>query len=159
MRYFLIILFFLPAVSFADQYFPALQYKCSHDDNKIYITNVGSYQEKGHYIDLDRAVINPWSLVTIKGDDHPVITKQKSETLSCSLKNGKYTVSIQPLVYSRKILGRCGATISSYVSVEKDGKSILAKTAIEDNCLDKPPKIKRITIDDSNGKVELSNFD
>lgn len=82
------------------------------------------------------ALIEIGKLVTIEEkDDHPVVTVTKQEKVYCKYESYVYTVLVEPEIFNYNVLGRCGASSSSAVTVFNGENKVLSKTAFLNDCM------------------------
>ncbi|MCL1926293.1 MAG: hypothetical protein FWF95_04040 [Syntrophorhabdaceae bacterium] len=127
-------LLFLSTPVHADWLYKFVVYDCDKGKDLINIKYVAKYNEEGKKIDdnKDENTINPWELVD--GDEDMKIVEKKEIVKKCQLSGGNYDVTIGPSPGNEgNVLGRCGASMSAWVSIKKEDKEIY-KGSFEGDC-------------------------
>lgn len=122
--------------TYADSFYVLVGYICDAKNDQLLLTYDGAYNEDGEAMMANKRNTqwDPWSLVTLKDDDH--IGTLKTVRANCRLSDGLYKVTITPSPGNFNIQGRCGAWMTASATVTK-GREIIARVPrFESDCLD-----------------------
>jgi hypothetical protein len=116
----------------ADWFHTLVGYKCNQVTQRLVVYYVGAYNEEGESMVQHKTLYewSPSSLITMRDDDH--YGESKSVTRTCELKHGKYEIQIGPSPGNANMQGRCGAHISAWVAIKRDGAPVGSYTFDED---------------------------
>jgi hypothetical protein len=145
---------FAPAAQ-ADWFHTLVGYKCNPATDRLVIYYVGAYNEAGEKMVKNRngQEWEPWSLVTMKDDDH--IGDLKTVERTCELPHGKYKLRIGPSPGNANIQGSCGAQMSAWVEVIRDDAIVLTPRSLEGDCHGDDDVLTRITFDKGSQDAKL----
>lgn len=120
----------------ADSFYTLVGYDCDHKNDQLIITYDGAYDAAGKAMIANKRKTqwDPWSLVKIGADGH--IGSLKTVNRSCTLRDGRYQISIFPSPDSTNIQGRCGMAMSAGVKVTRDKTRIYSNVSFEPDCFD-----------------------
>lgn len=120
----------------ADWFHKLVGYQCDQDSGQVVVRYVGAYNEAGEDM-INRKgqqEWDPWSLITMKDDDH--IGDLKTVEGTCQLQDGLYRITIGPEPGNFNIQGRCGAHISAWVEIQRGAEVVLPRYIFEGDCHD-----------------------
>ena len=141
--------------------YPLVTYQCDPGSDIVKITNSLLKNDVGetyNYSDAD-GTYSPWDLVEIESADNKTrIVKTKKLTKACTLSSGEYTFTIEPQLFGRDLSGRCGASISTALTVTYDGIDILERTPFENFCHGNSPVIIRVTTFGKTSEVKIKRI-
>ena len=141
--------------------YPLITYECNPDSDVVVITNSLLKNGEGetyHYSDAD-GTYSPWDLVEIdESPDKSRIVKTSKLIKTCTLSSGEYTFTIEPQLFGRDLRGRCGATISTALTVTYDGYDVLERTPFENFCQGNAPIIIRVTTFGKTSEVKIKRI-
>ncbi len=147
--------------SASEAIYPLVTYKCNPEADIITLTNSLLKSDEGasyNYSDKD-GTYSPWDLVEIdRRTERTRIVRTKKITKICTLSSGKYTITLEPQVFSRNLSGTCGASISTAFTVSYDGIDIQERTPFEDYCMGNSPIITRVTVFGKTGEVKIKRI-
>src|SRR5262245_31184138 len=134
------------------QFHTVVGYKCNEKTDRLVIYYVGAADQSGEEMVKNKSLNEwtPWSLVTMKDDDH--IGDLETVVRTCELSHGKYTLRIGPAPGNTNIQGQCGAEMSAWVEVTRDGSIVMPARSFEGVCQSDSVVLVRITFD--KGKKE-----
>ena len=138
--------------------YPLVTYKCEPESDVVKITNSllkNGTGETYNYTD-DDGTYSPWHLVEIERTaDKSRIVKTSNLVKKCTLSSGEYIFTIEPQLFGRDLDGRCGASISTALTVTHNGIDILERTPFENFCHGNAPVIIRVTTFGKTGEVKI----
>jgi hypothetical protein len=140
---------------------PLLTYACDTQADTITVTNslLKGNEARTYRFSDELGTYNPWDLVDVdSSSSHPKITARRKLVKECELSSGKYTVTIEPQTFGENLDGRCGAAISSALTVTLDGIDILERTPFEDYCHGNSPIIIRVTTFGATSEVKIKRI-
>lgn len=141
--------------------YPLITYQCDPIGDLVKITNSLLKTDIGetyNYSDED-GTYSPWHLVEIESTpDKTRIVKTRKLIKTCTLSSGEYTFVIEPQLFSRNLKGRCGASISTALTVIYDGIDILERTPFENFCKGNAPVIIRVTTFGKTSEVKIKRI-
>lgn len=141
--------------------YPLITYECNPGSDIVKITNSllkNGTGETYNYSDAD-GTYSPWDLVEIERTvDKTRIVKTTKMTKTCTLSSGEYTFIIEPQLFGRDLKGRCGASISTALTITYDGIDVLERTPFENFCHGNSPVIIRITTFGKTGEVKIKRI-
>lgn len=141
--------------------YPLITYQCDPGSDLVKITNSllkGDIGATYNYSEAD-GTYSPWHLVEIdRTPDRTRIVKTRKMIKKCTLSSGEYTFIIEPQLFSRNLKGRCGASISTALTVTYDGIDILERTPFENFCHGNSPVIIRVTTFGKTGEVKIKRI-
>lgn len=144
-----------------EKIYPLVTYKCDPGTDTAVVTNTllkDGAGETYNYSDAEGSY-SPWDLVEIENaNDKSRIVKTSKITKACTLSSGEYTFTIEPQLFGRDLDGRCGATISTALTITFDGVDILERTAFENFCHGNAPVVIRITTFGKTGEVKIKRI-
>ena len=144
-----------------DSFNPKLTYNCDRENDRVVVTNSllkGGDAASFRYSDAD-GTYNPWDLVTIdSASSRPRIIERSRLVKQCELSSGVYTITLEPHTFGSYLDGRCGAMISSAITVSLDGIDILEKTSFEAYCHGNSPVIVKVTTHGASAEVEIKRM-
>lgn len=121
----------------ADWFYRFVGFTCDRANDQLIVYYKGAYNEAGEGM-REAKRKNEWEpdsfIASMKDDDH--IGKLTTVTKRCRLKHGNYNVRFGATPGNFNIQGRCGANISAWVEVRKNGKTILPHYELEGDCHD-----------------------
>ena len=147
--------------SASEAIYPLVTYKCNPKDDIITLTNslLDSSEGASYKYSDKNGTYSPWDLVEIdRRTEQTLIVRTKKITKKCTLSSGEYTVTIEPQVFSKKLSGACGASISSAFTVTFDGFDIMERTPFEDYCRGNSPIITRVTVFGKTSSVKIKRI-
>jgi hypothetical protein len=141
----------------ADEFRTLVGFKCNVQTDRLIVYYVGAYNEEGEAL-VARKNESEWvpgSLIaSMEDDDH--IGDLTTIVRSCELSHGKYEILIGPSPGNMNIQGECGAQLSAWVEIKRDGKVIVARRDFEPWCHDLDGEVlTRITIDAASKQPRL----
>jgi len=141
--------------------YPLITYKCNPDSDTALITHSSLKNDEGkkyNYSDAN-GTYSPWNLVEIdESPDRSRIVKTSKLVKTCKLSSGVYTLTIEPQLFGRDLKGRCGATISTALTITYDGIDILERTPFENFCQGNAPIIIRVTTFGKTSEVKIKRI-
>jgi hypothetical protein len=141
--------------------YPLVTYSCDPGSDIVKITNSllkDGTGETYNYSDAE-GTYSPWNLVEIDHTpDRSRIVKTHKLIKKCTLSSGEYTFIIEPQLFGRDLNGRCGASISTALTVTHDGIDILERTPFENFCHGNAPVIIRVTTFGRTGEVKIKRI-
>ncbi len=156
-RILLLCIFSLPAL--ADEAYPIITFTCDKSNDLIKVKNEVKWGDEGKNFQYspERGTYNPWDWVSIgKGDIREQVIRPTGKVeLSCQLSNGIYKVILEPKIFNKNYLGKCGKKISTMVTVFRGGAILLDKKPLEEFCLGNAPIIRGVKVMGKTGKVKL----
>lgn len=144
-----------------DTPYPLFTYKCDPGADAITVTNALLKADEGASFkySAENGTYNPWDMVEIvRKPDSTRIGSSTVVTNTCRLSGGEYRVTLEPHIFSNDLNGRCGAAISGAVTVTRDGREVLERTAFEDYCHGNAPIITMIRISGASGESEIKRI-
>jgi len=149
-------------MSFAEKIYPLVKYKCDVANDVVMVTHSllkGDIAKNYKYSDAD-GTYSPWDLVEIdNSNDRSKIVKTRKITKSCELSSGEYTFTIEPQLFGRDLKGRCGASISTALTITaSDGFEVLERTPFENFCKGNAPIVIRVTTFGKTGEVKIKRI-
>jgi len=141
--------------------YPLITYQCDPGSDLVKITNSllkNDVAETYNYSEAD-GTYSPWHLVEIeRTPDKTRIVKTRKMVKTCTLSSGEYTFTIEPQLFGRDLKGRCGASISTALTVTYDGIDILERTPFENFCMGNTPIIIRVTTFGKTSEVKIKRI-
>jgi hypothetical protein len=141
--------------------YPLVTYKCNEEADIITLTNSILKGKEGasyKYSDED-GTYSPWNLVEIdRRTERTRIVRTKKIVKTCKLSSGKYTITIEPQVFSKNLSDTCGTSISSAFTVSFDDIDIQERTPFEDYCRGNSPIITRVTVFGKTSDVKVKRL-
>jgi len=141
--------------------YPLVTYKCNVEDDTIVLTNSMLDKNEGptfKYSD-EAGTFSPWNLVEIERTaTRDRVVRTKTITRHCMLSSGKYTITLEPKVFSKNFSGPCGKSISSFFTVTNDGYNIKGRMPFENYCRGNAPIISRVTVFGKTSEVKLKRI-
>jgi hypothetical protein len=100
--------------------------------------------------------ISTSTLVTVgdRDTERPYWKAKTPTTRNCTIDGKKYVVSVEPHIYNRNILGRCGAVISGAVSIRQGSQEILKRTPFHADCSN-TEIVSEITFHAASSRIEI----
>jgi hypothetical protein len=148
-------------VTAVDKPYPLITVKCDAEADVLTITNALLQDEKG-VISNDKEAdqrFSPWDMVEIaRRTDSTRIIKSTKASTSCRLSSGEYAIIVEPQIFNKDLDSRCGETISSAVTIMRDGVEVLERTAFEEYCHGNVPVITRITFFGKTGEHKIKRI-
>ena len=145
----------------ADMIYPLITYKCDPGTDTVVVTNSLLKDADGRnyrYSDTE-GTYSPWDLVEIEhASDKSRIIKTSNIVKQCTLSSGDYIFTIEPQLFGRDLDGRCGASISTAITISIDGIDILERTAFENFCHGNAPVITKVTTFGKTGEVNIKRI-
>ncbi len=131
----LIALFAACSLAHADSFYKLIQYRCDHQANRVVVSYVGAWNEKGEQLVENKGSDSwePFDLLELSGEQ---VTKLRHVTRQCRLSDGTYDIEIRPALYSTgSIVSRCAHLMadSAKVKISKQGKTVVSRR-LEDPC-------------------------
>lgn len=145
----------------ADTIYPLVTYKCDPAMDTVVVTNSLLKDGSGKsysYSDAE-GTYSPWDMVEIDhANDKSRIVKTSKVTKNCKLSSGEYMFTLEPQLFGRNLDGRCGASISSALTITTDGIDVLERTPFENFCHGNAPVIIRVTTFGKTGEVKIKRI-
>lgn len=119
----------------ADWFYRFVSYKCDARGDRLVIRYEGAFNEVGE-ARRDAKHPNEWEpgdlIASMKDDNH--IGDLKTIEARCKVPHGTYKVQLGPTPGNYNIQGRCGAVVTAWVKVWRDGKLLLPRYELEGDC-------------------------
>lgn len=141
--------------------YPLIEYSCDQQADIAVVTNSLLKGEQGRNYQYSEELgrYNPWDLVEIDNSGGKArIESERRIEKQCELSSGVYTITLEPRTFGKQLDGRCGASISSSITISFDGIDILEKTAFEDYCHGNSPIIVRVTTFGKTSEVKIKRI-
>lgn len=145
----------------AETIYPLVTYKCNTGSDTAVITNslLKDGTGEGYNYSDENGTYSPWDLVEIdRSNNNSKIVKTSQLVKTCKLSSGEYTFTLEPQLFGRDLSGRCGASISTALTVTHDGIDILERTPFENFCFGNAPVIIRVTAFGKTGEVKITKI-
>jgi hypothetical protein len=157
MKRLLVVLVFLVVApsAHADWFHTLVGYKCNQATQRLVVYYVGAYNEDGESM-VQHKTANEWapsSLVTMRDEDH--YGESRSVARTCDLKHGSYEIKLGPSPGNANVQGQCGAHVSAWVSIKRNGE-IVGNYTFDEDCHAKEVLV-RVTIDGSTAAPRLKH--
>lgn len=147
--------------SAAEVIYPLVTYKCNLEADIITLTNSLLKSNEGasfNYSDKD-GTYSPWDLVEIsRRAERTRIVRTKKITKTCVLSSGKYTITLEPQVFSQNLDGTSNASISSAFTINHNGLDIQQRTPFEAYREGNSPVITRVTVFGKTSEVKIKRI-
>ena len=121
----------------ADSFYTLVGFACDKSMGRLTIHYRGAYNDDGAAM-VQQKSNNEWEpgelIASMKDDDH--IGSLRTIQRSCKIGRAVYAISIGPTPGNWNIQGRCGASISAWVEVRRNGKVVLPHYELEGDCHD-----------------------
>lgn len=123
------------SLAHADSFYKLIQYRCDHQADRVVISYVSAWNEKGKQMVENKGSDSwePSDLLEVSGEQ---ATKLRRVTRQCRLSDGTYDVEISSALYSTgSIVSRCAHLManSAKVKVSKKGRIVVSQK-LEDPC-------------------------
>jgi hypothetical protein len=146
----------VPGTAHADVMYSAAWVDCDTVANRLSV----------RYGLLSSAVTDPsatvfWSLIRYskRPDGNPdQVTDLLPATSECRLKNGRYTVTLEPIPLNYNLQARCGGVVRGSVTIERDGRQILPPLEFAPgDCWSTAKVVRRVSVDGNDGKLLIEH--
>ncbi len=145
----------------AETHYPLITYKCDTEADIVLVTNslLKTNEGKSYSYSAENGTYSPWNMVEIdRNPEKTKIIRTIKVTNTCTLSSGKYTILLEPQIFSKDLSGRCGESISAALTVQYDGFDLLERTAFDDYCKGNAPVITRVTVFGKTRKVKIKKI-
>lgn len=133
--------------------FPLITYECNSAKDFLLITNTllkDGKEKNFNYSDAE-GTYSPWDLVEIKDNNIVDVRSIKKE---CQLSSAKYTVIIEPQIFTRELDGICGANISTALTILANNIEVMERKAFEFHCSGNTQIITGIKVMGDTGEIK-----
>jgi len=134
--------------------FPLITYECDTAKDIILVTNTllkDGKEKDFKYSDAD-GTYSPWDLVNIKSN---IITDSSSIKKECQLSAAKYTIILEPQIFNRDLAGKCGANISTAITILSNGNEIQERKPFEFYCTGNIKIITGVKVIGKTGEIKI----
>ena len=138
---------------FARDNFPLVSYECDPAKDILLVTNTllkDGKEKTFKYSDTD-GTYSPWDMVKIKKGK---IIDSHSISKDCKLSSANYTVILEPQIFNSHLDGKCGAMISTAITILADGIEIQERKAFEFHCTGNTKIITGIKVIGKTGEIK-----
>lgn len=149
----LIVLFWTSSI-FAKDTFPLITYECNSAKDFLLVTNTllkDGKEKDFKYSDTD-GTYSPWDMVKIK--DNKIIDSS-SVKKECQLSSVKYTVILEPQIFTHSLDGVCGATLSTAITIMTNNEIIQDRRAFEFHCRGNVKVITGLKVIGKTGEIKI----
>ena len=140
--------------TFAKDSFPLITSNCDTAKNIFLVTNTlfkDGKEKTFKYSDAD-GTYSPWDMVKIK--DNKIIDSSSIKK-DCKLSSAKYTAILEPQIFNHNLDGKCGAVISTAITILADGEELQERKSFEFHCTGNTKIITGVKVIGKTGEIKI----
>ena len=142
------------STDFTKDVHPLITYKCDTEKDILLVTNIllkDGKEKNFQYSDSD-GTYSPWDMVEIKDNQ---IIDSRSIKKECQLGSAKYSIILEPQIFNNNLDGKCGATISTAITILSNNKELQERKAFEFYCTGNTKIITGVKVIGKTGEIKI----